>query len=191
MKFLYTLAFLFGADNWKIENLPAEIDESLGRFDKTNTYILDLGCGEGRECISLAARGWQVLGIDFISLAIRRAKKAAQQANLSEKTRFYVGDVSKLSVLDLPEIHFAYDIGCFHLLPAEKIESYISGLDEILVDKGLFLLNAFTPRYKGNKKTGYNAEEIKSLFSPIFNIDRVEEHSYWRFPANWYWMTKR
>jgi len=122
MKFLYSLAFLFGADNWKLEHLPVEISQALKDFDRTNAKILDLGCGEGRECISLASDGWNVTGVDFTPLAIRRAKNAARDAHLQDRTTFYTGDVSRLDLLDLPPIQLAYDIGCFHLLESEQAE---------------------------------------------------------------------
>lgn len=133
MKFLYSLAFLLGADNWKLEHLPVEISQALKEFDRVNTKILDLGCGEGRECIALAADGWDVIGVDFIPLAIRRANNAARKAQVLDRTAFYTGDVSRLDLLDLPPIQLAYDIGCFHLLDSEQVEGFISGLSDIVV----------------------------------------------------------
>jgi len=191
LKFLYSLAFLLGADNWKLEQLPVEITQTLKDFDRVNTKILDLGCGEGRECIALAADGWDVIGVDFIPLAIRRANNAARKAQVLDRTTFYPGDVSKLHMLDLPPIQLAYDIGCFHLLDSEQVEGFISGLSDIVVPGGIFLLNAFTPRQQGKKMVGYDPEAVEALFSETFVMKRMTEHSYWRFPANWYWLRRR
>ena len=191
MKFLYSLAFLLGADNWKLEHLPVEISQALKDFDRTNARILDLGCGEGSECIALAADGWDVIGVDFIPLAIRRANYAARGAQVLDRTTFYAGDVSKLYVLNLPPIQLAYDIGCFHLLDSEQVEGYISGLSDIVVPGGLFLLNAFTPREQGKKMVGYDPDSIEALFDATFKIELTNDHSYWRFPANWYWLRRR
>lgn len=38
---------------------------------------LDLACGEGRNAIWLAARGWRVTGVDFSEVAIERAQRLA------------------------------------------------------------------------------------------------------------------
>lgn len=38
---------------------------------------LDLGCGEGRNAIWLAKRGWAVVGVDYSEVAIERARKLA------------------------------------------------------------------------------------------------------------------
>jgi SAM-dependent methyltransferase len=39
---------------------------------------LDLGCGEGRNTVELATRGWQATGIDFSATALDRARHLAQ-----------------------------------------------------------------------------------------------------------------
>ena len=57
MKFLSSLAFLLGADNWKLDNVPHEILDSLQEFDQNKTLILDIGCGAGKGCVSLAEQG--------------------------------------------------------------------------------------------------------------------------------------
>nr|MDT0667089.1 class I SAM-dependent methyltransferase [Micromonospora sp. DSM 115978] len=38
---------------------------------------LDLGCGEGRNALWLAERGWAVTGVDFSQTAIDRARSIA------------------------------------------------------------------------------------------------------------------
>jgi SAM-dependent methyltransferase len=44
---------------------------------------LDLGCGEGRNLLYLAAKGWNVTGIDLSDEGIAQAKAAAQARNLT------------------------------------------------------------------------------------------------------------
>ena len=39
---------------------------------------LDLACGEGRNAVWLAEQGWQVTGIDFSDVAIRKAERLAE-----------------------------------------------------------------------------------------------------------------
>lgn len=38
---------------------------------------LDLACGEGRNAIWLAERGWQVTGVDFSEVAVEKARRLA------------------------------------------------------------------------------------------------------------------
>ena len=39
---------------------------------------LDLACGEGRNAVWLAEQGWQVTGVDFSDVAIRKAEQLAE-----------------------------------------------------------------------------------------------------------------
>ncbi|MGA7270866.1 MAG: class I SAM-dependent methyltransferase [Acidimicrobiia bacterium] len=40
---------------------------------------LDLACGEGRNAVWLAARGWEVTGVDFSAVALDRARRRASE----------------------------------------------------------------------------------------------------------------
>jgi SAM-dependent methyltransferase len=51
---------------------------------------LDLACGEGRNAIWLAARGWSVTALDFSAVAIDRGREAAKEAGV--EVDWVVGD---------------------------------------------------------------------------------------------------
>ena len=44
---------------------------------------VDLGCGTGRDCVYLAGRGWQVLGVDYLEKQLVRAADLAQRAGVA------------------------------------------------------------------------------------------------------------
>jgi SAM-dependent methyltransferase len=44
---------------------------------------LDLACGEGRNAIWLASRGWQVTAVDFSRVAIERARRLAAEKGVA------------------------------------------------------------------------------------------------------------
>ena len=44
---------------------------------------LDVGCGEGADSIWLARRGWTVTAIDISDIAVRRAREAAERAEVA------------------------------------------------------------------------------------------------------------
>lgn len=44
---------------------------------------LDLGCGEGRNAVWLAERGWEVTGVDFSEVALAKAAKLAAERGVS------------------------------------------------------------------------------------------------------------
>ena len=43
---------------------------------------LDLACGEGRNAVWLAERGWQVTGVDFSGVAIAKARRLAAERSV-------------------------------------------------------------------------------------------------------------
>lgn len=47
--------------------------------DLTPGRALDLACGEGRNAIWLASRGWSVMAVDFSSVAIDKGRAAAER----------------------------------------------------------------------------------------------------------------
>jgi SAM-dependent methyltransferase len=54
---------------------------------------LDLACGEGRNALWLASRGWRATGLDFSAAAVDRARTLAEEAGVSDRARFVVADV--------------------------------------------------------------------------------------------------
>jgi SAM-dependent methyltransferase len=54
--------------------LAAELGSAAARG-----RALDLACGEGRNAIWLATRGWQVTAVDFSEVAIERARRLADR----------------------------------------------------------------------------------------------------------------
>ncbi|MDT3443370.1 class I SAM-dependent methyltransferase [Pseudofrankia sp. BMG5.37] len=54
---------------------------------------LDVACGEGRNAIWLASRGWHATGLDFSDAAIDRARRLATEAGVAERAAFLVADV--------------------------------------------------------------------------------------------------
>ena len=54
---------------------------------------LDLACGEGRNAIWLARRGWDVTGVDFSGVAIDKARQMAADAGVA--ARFVRADLAE------------------------------------------------------------------------------------------------
>jgi len=71
---------------------------------------IDLGCGTGTNVITLAKKGWQVVGIDFAPRAIQIAKRKIKNANIQADLR--VGDATQLNGIDGP-IRFGARHGMF------------------------------------------------------------------------------
>lgn len=57
---------------------------------------LDLACGEGRNALWLATRGWEVTGLDYSAVALDKARRVAAEAprSVRERLDYRVADVT-------------------------------------------------------------------------------------------------
>ena len=79
---------------------------------------LDLGCGEGRNALWLAARGWRVTGVDFSGAALARAARLADDAGVADQAEWLHGDARDAAGLPGP-----YDlvvVAYLHLPAADR-----------------------------------------------------------------------
>lgn len=77
---------------------------------------LDIACGEGRNALWLAERGWTVTAMDFSEVAISKARQIAERRNVN--VNWQVEDVS---ACQLPEGEFDLVVITYlHTSPAER-----------------------------------------------------------------------
>jgi SAM-dependent methyltransferase len=153
---------------------------------------LDLGCGYGRSSIYLAQHGWQVDGVDFISLAIAKAISRAEQMGVSDKAEFHMGRVTDLSFLH-DSYDLAIDVGCMHALDGTDLQRYRDGVYRLLKPGAKFVLFAHL-RDDGSDVPGRGLyeETIYELFNSQFTLEdvrhgvtQVEDKPPWA--SAWFW----
>jgi cyclopropane fatty-acyl-phospholipid synthase-like methyltransferase len=152
---------------------------------------MDLGCGTGTNVIYMASLGRQAIGVDFVPSAIAKARKKARQAGVSSRVQFFVADVTRLAELNLSSCAFALDMGCFHSLNADGQRRYIAGLSSLLVPGGLYMLYALDPRQESGRSFGITPEQVQTVFSPAFDIQRVERGEFRKIGSTWFWMRRK
>ncbi len=76
--------------------------------------VIDMGCGEGRDAVYLARRGFQVVGIDRSAEAIGRAKQRAKQARVL--AAFRDGDITRRQPLSSRWADLVISIDNLHLV---------------------------------------------------------------------------
>ena len=89
-------------------------------FTNENAKILDIGCGTRRTTIPLFKMGFKIIGIYFVLVMIKSAKKIAKELNL--KIDYRVGDATDIK---FDENYFDYAlfqirVGC--KLPVVKTD---------------------------------------------------------------------
>jgi SAM-dependent methyltransferase len=57
--------------------------DAIEALDVAPGRAVDLACGEGRNAVWLAQRGWQVTAVDFSSVGVARGRAGADAAGLS------------------------------------------------------------------------------------------------------------
>ena len=71
--------------------LAREVVRIMRALPHSPRTLIDLGCGEGRDSIFFARRGYRVLGVDISSVGVRKAENRASR--LGVDVRFQVGDI--------------------------------------------------------------------------------------------------
>ncbi len=123
---------------------------------------LDVACGEGRNAIWLASRGWVVTGLDFSAAALDRAGRIAAQAGVANQATWLRRDV----------VHDAYPTGPFdavimayvQLTAAERRES-MKRAASVLASGGTLLVVAHDSTNLTDGVGGPQDPDV--LFSPV------------------------
>lgn len=82
---------------------------------------LDIGCGEGADAVWLARQGWQVTGTDISGVALERAARHAEEAELADRIAWERHDLAEsfpAGEFDLVSACFLHSYGDF---PRERI----------------------------------------------------------------------
>jgi SAM-dependent methyltransferase len=105
---------------------------------------LDIGCGEGGDALWLAARGWQVDGVDVSQVALDRAAGHADTAGPEIADRL---TWMRRDVLEWEPPEAAYDLVSLsiqHLPSSNRTHVYAALADAVAVG-GTFLVAAHSP----------------------------------------------
>jgi len=102
VKLFYELGYRFLRMPW--ETGPR--DELVGLVERGRLApcrAIDLGCGTGSNAIFLAQHGFDVTGVDFATVAIRKARRRARAAGV--KVQFVIDDLT-----DLHKVRGTFDL---------------------------------------------------------------------------------
>ena len=163
-------------ENFYAGKAPWDIGKPQGAFaavaDRVTSPVLDAGCGTGEHALFFAARGHQVVGIDFVDEAIRRARNKAVERGLP--VEFLVKDATTLG--DWGE-RFAtvIDCGLFHVFSDHDRGRYVRGLARVVEPGGrLFLacLSDEEPVEVGPRRV--SRQELYDAFADGWEVESVQ-----------------
>jgi len=146
---------------------------------------LDLGCGNGRNAIFLASRGFHVDAVDYSQVAIdwatQRVAEAGADVRLVCKSAFD---------LDLTpgSYNLVYDSGCFHHIAPHRRARYVELVTEALAQDGWFGLACFRPEggsgYSDDEVydrrslgggLGYSEERLREIWSKDLHVRSIRQ----------------
>ncbi len=175
MKRLLFNLWYFRKPPWDTGISPPELMEFIQNHP--HGKALDLGCGTGTNVITLAQYGWQAVGVDFASKAIRIARRKAHQLGLSQKVNFLASSVTSPEVSRLKDTYGAFnlilDIGCFHNLPSDDRPKYANTVTQLLDAQGTYLLYVHC-KQAGGTGMGVTEEALKIFYRDLKLIKRID-----------------
>jgi len=183
MNFLRRLYFIysyFQKPPWDTGISPPELIQFLHTHPPGKA--IDLGCGTGTNCITLAKNGWSVTGVDFVTKAIKIAREKASNSHVI--IDFKIKDIIRFMTTCNEKYDLILDIGCFHSLSPEKRQVYLLNLPRLLNSSGTFLLYSFL--FQQNMDSpGISENEINSI-SKVFHLDqRINGTEKGKRPSVW------
>ncbi len=179
----FNLRYL-GKPSWDTQTSPPELIEFIAQHRVGRA--LDLGCGTGTNLVTLAKVGWEVCGVDFIWLAVLKAKNRLKKVGIINGV--YCRDVVNIGFIN-QKFDLILDIGCYHGLSKYQKESYRQNLDRLLNHKGSFLIYAYLQQ--GSNNFGFNHEDSSAL-SELFHLEwRKDGNGRFDRPSTWMQFDRR
>src|SRR5438045_3260575 len=77
-----------------------------------HSFVLDAACGKGRHSIALAAKGFDVIGVDLCASAIMEAKNYE-----TENLHFYLHDIRLPFYIN----YFDYELNAYHVKKSPRM----------------------------------------------------------------------
>jgi tellurite methyltransferase len=104
--------------------------------------LVDLGCGEGRDSIYFARRGYRVLAVDISSVGVQKARQRASRLGVA--ARFLVGDIRTYRLSRRVDVVFCS--GALNNLPHRIRASRFKHFKANTAPGGINAMNADVPK---------------------------------------------
>jgi SAM-dependent methyltransferase len=174
-----------GKPPWDTNQSPPELLDFIQSHPAGKA--LDLGCGTGMNCLTLALAGWQTTGVDIAWLAINKAHRRFKQNNL-------IGEFHRSDILLVGEpnsgFNLVLDIGCYHSLPAQSRPVYQANVYRWLKPGGNYLLYAHRTSKDRPDPTYLTEDDIDQFQKGLSLVNLKECEDRWGRKTAWLRFTK-
>lgn len=166
--------FATRVDEVTVEESGRQTAERLRQFVKSDSVVLDLGCGLGRVAKYMAPFCKSLYAADASSSYCLRAKNHLK--NLPNVNVVKVDGKSLISFAD-DMFDFAYSLGVLVHVKKEVAERYLREVQRILKIGGVFYFHLPHPEIRFPPFEWYSGGELEDLLnaSPLALISRMDE----------------
>jgi SAM-dependent methyltransferase len=175
----------FGKPPWDTNQSPVELLEFIQTHPSGKA--LDLGCGTGTNCLTLALAGWQTTGVDLAWRAIVKARRRFDENDL-------VGDFHSADILHSKEPESSFDlvldVGCYHSLPAESRPIYQANIFRWLKPGGSHLIYGHKLSKGRPDPTSLTEQDIHQFEEKLKLVNRKDCEDHWGRKTIWLWFMK-
>jgi len=121
---------------------PSSFAKRVSRLLPRGARVLELGCGEGRDSVFFATRGFKVTGLELSRAALRKAERLARARGV--RIRWVQGDMARLAVRG--PFDCVYSCGSIHYVPHRARRRLLARLQAITRPAGYHAHIVFTDR---------------------------------------------
>lgn len=139
--------------------------------------VLDIGCGEGKDAVYMAAKGYAVTAFDLTQNGIRKTLLLARDRGVDIKA--YVDDINTFETDD--QFDIIYSSGTIQYLFEENKKPFFDKLERITKKNGIVFFNVFVDKPFLELPPDWDKEEKMwkpgELFSylPAWKFHRIDE----------------
>jgi SAM-dependent methyltransferase len=194
MKGYFEKAYLSARTPWPSTRPTAAVVRLASHLQNSGRTgrVLDLGCGEGRHTFLFARAGFETYGLDYLPLAVQKARAQAPAHELKTGYGFIVGD-ALLPPFKPQSFDVLIDSGFFHHVKQSAWPAYCQRVTTLLKDESYLQLSVFSSRcqyspgaqrsrnwviHQGCYDHFFQQSDFQPLFGKWFDILDLEEEQF-------------
>jgi len=122
---------------------PTSFAVEVSRLLAPGARVLELGCGEGRDSVFFASRGFAVTGVDVSRMGLRKAERLARERGV--EVQWIHGDIARCAVSG--PFDLVYSCGAIHYVPRRRRAHLLQRLKALTRAGGHHAHIVFTGRH--------------------------------------------
>ena len=180
---VYSYADHYSKLPWAHDHPSRFIDEIAA--SQPSGKVLDIGCGGGTDSVYMAAQGWQVTALDFVSKALEMTSQRAAEQGLTVTT--IEADIITWKPTD--RFDLVLDHGLLHNMDPVRHSAYREQLMQCMVPGGDFVILHWLQRTPDEAQgefgpTRASRQAINDFFAPELQEQKFEFEEYDGLPES-------